>query len=210
MYSFRAISFLGVALALGACNTDVVFEDGPENAAGGGIDAAASTGSTGKGGGGDAGAGGLGQGGAGAAAQGGAGGGVVGNGVPCPDQACGPDSSCLLCKDVNGGDLQMCRDNFDWPADLCPQMYAWGPLYAECDGPEDCAPNEICSTGFLGSAGGGARARCLSNNDPMVTCVDDCSCGGYGGAICHSLADCPPCAAECAIYDAGLPFPTCQ
>ncbi len=213
MRSFRKISLVGAValLGLGACGTEVLFVDGPDAEGAGGAKATASTGAVGIGGADEAVA--VGQGGAGAAGQGGAtgggglgGGGPATSGVPCPDQACDTNSWCLLCKDQNGDDLEMCRDTLDWPNDVCAEFFGWGPLYSKCDGPEDCLPTEIC--GIIPGSNG-TYAECFAGPD----CADDCACGGFSGAICHSLDDCPPCATKCAISnpnDPGLPFTTCQ
>ena len=173
--------------------------------------------------GGTAGAGAPGTGGAGGAGAPGAGGAAAGasgaSGAP-PDA--GPDGGdtdgavscgnglcdvateqCVVCNEDAGFSLR-CEPRPVWfPS--CAQWGNPGPAVASCDGPEDCPSGETCETT-------GGEAHYIACFDATGWCSDDCTCADpyWGGRVCHSLADCPPCATACAPHPLGYPFTTCQ
>ncbi len=205
-YLMRSVQLIlvGAALALAACGTDVLFDEGSpsddDGSASGSASASAGAGATSASSSGSAGGGGA-LAASSSSTSVGNGGGAAG--VICPDTACADEQWCLVCQDDGDVQQRYCRDNFDWPSDVCDLLNSW-PLYMLCDGPEDCAPSEMCGL-IPGSAG--TWTECVETAD----CVNDCSCGFGSGAVCHTLSDCSACATSCSAADPSMPaLLTCQ
>lgn len=176
----RLLLTLSWTALVAACGTEVVYDDG-------GTQPSTTSG----------------QGGAttGGAADDDRGVGARGNdGVLCPDTTCPSGTWCLECRDMDGGAMRMCRDTFEWPDDVCPNLA--GPIYVMCDGAEDCPAGEICS---VSPKGDGTYIECSVPS----ACEADCSCPDGLERVCRDVADCAACASSCDTRP-DLPVAVCR